>query len=137
MNSHHKTNSVCRFLADNAEVRTFWRLGDRDPYLVQSDGVPITWTELNSRVDWRNRLHIVRFRLWTAVSSPGLHRSRHRSTTSAHRAPWGQPAAIFWDRSTRRNNGTEPAARIGVGADGIHHCGGGEGQRAGGCPGQV
>lgn len=67
MKNHRKTNSVCRFLADTAEVRTFWGLGYRDPYLVQSDGVPITWTELNSRVAWRNRLHVVRFRLWTAV----------------------------------------------------------------------
>jgi hypothetical protein len=67
MKNHHKTNSVCRFLADTAEVRTFWKLGYRDPYVLQGDGVPITWTELNSRVAWRTRLHIVRFRLWTAV----------------------------------------------------------------------
>jgi hypothetical protein len=63
MKNHHKTNSVCRFLADTAEVRTFWKLGYRDPYLLQGDGIPITWTELNSRVAWRTRLHIVRFRL--------------------------------------------------------------------------
>ncbi|MCC7077180.1 MAG: hypothetical protein IT198_08650, partial [Acidimicrobiia bacterium] len=67
MKNHHKTNSVCRFLADTAEVRTLWNLGYRDPYLVRGDGVPITWTELTSRVAWRTRLHIVRFRLWTAV----------------------------------------------------------------------
>ena len=67
MKYHQQTNSVCRFLADTAEVRTFWKLGYRDPYLVRGDGVPITWTELNSRVAWRTRLHIVRFRLWTAV----------------------------------------------------------------------
>ena len=67
MKAHHKTNSVCRFLSDTAEVRTFWKLGYRDPYVLQDDGVPITWTQLNSRVAWRTRLHIVRFRLWTAV----------------------------------------------------------------------
>lgn len=58
---------MCRFLADTAEVRTFWKLGYRDPYRVRDQGVPITWTELNRRVAWRNRLHVVRFRLWTAV----------------------------------------------------------------------
>lgn len=67
MKAHHKVNSVCRFLSDTAEVRTFWKLGYRDPYVLQNDGVPITWTVLNSRVAWRTRLHIVRFRLWTAV----------------------------------------------------------------------
>lgn len=67
LKNHRRTNSVCRFLADTAEVRTFWKLGYRDPYLLRGQGVPITWTELNSRVAWRNRLHIVRFRLWTAV----------------------------------------------------------------------
>ena len=67
MKNHQKTNSVCRFLADTAEVRTFWDLGYRDPYLVRAEGIPITWTELNSRVAWRSRVHIVRFRLWTAV----------------------------------------------------------------------
>ncbi len=64
---HRRTNSVCRFLADTAEVHTFWDLGYRDPYSVRDQGVPITWTELNSRVAWRNRLHVVRFRLWTSV----------------------------------------------------------------------
>lgn len=67
MKAHHKTNSVCRYLSDTAEVRTFWKLGYRDPYVLRDEGVPITWTELNSRVAWRTRLHIVRFRLWTAV----------------------------------------------------------------------
>lgn len=65
--NHRRTNSVCRFLADTAEVHTFWNLGYRDPYSIRNDGVPITWTELNGRVAWRNRLHVVRFRLWTAV----------------------------------------------------------------------
>ena len=54
-------------LSDTAEVNTFWNLGYSDPYVLQDDGVPITWTELNSRVAWRTRLHIIRFRLWTAV----------------------------------------------------------------------
>lgn len=67
MKAHHRTNSVCRFLSDTAEVNTFWNLGYSDPYVLQDDGVPITWTELNSRVAWRTRLHIIRFRLWTAV----------------------------------------------------------------------
>lgn len=67
LKTHRRSNSVCRFLADTAEVRTFWGLGYRDPYILQADGVPTTWTELNSRVRWRNCLHIVRFRLWTAV----------------------------------------------------------------------
>jgi len=42
MKAHHKVNSVCRFLSDTAEVRTFWKLGYRDPYVLQNDGVPIT-----------------------------------------------------------------------------------------------
>lgn len=76
MKNHQKTNSVCRFLADTVGVRTFWKLGYRDPYLLQGNGIPITWTEMQSRVTWtemqsrvawRARLHIVRFRLWTAV----------------------------------------------------------------------
>jgi hypothetical protein len=67
LKAHRRSNSVCRFLADTAEVRTFWSLGYRDPYVLQADAVPTAWTELNSRVQWRNRLHIVRFRLWTAV----------------------------------------------------------------------
>lgn len=71
MKNHQKTNSVCRFLADTAEVRSFWDLGYRDPYLVRAEGIPITWTELNSRVAWRSRVHIVRFRLWTAVLIAG------------------------------------------------------------------
>lgn len=65
--NHKRTNSVCRFLSDTAEVRTFWDLGYRDPFSVREQGVPITWTELNSRVAWRNRIHVVHFRLWTAV----------------------------------------------------------------------
>lgn len=65
--NHRRANSVCRFLADSAEVRTFWNLGYRDPYCVREQGVPITWTDLNGRAAWRNRLHVVRFRLWTAV----------------------------------------------------------------------
>lgn len=64
---HRRTNSVCRFLADTAEVHAFWILGYRDPYSIRGYGVPTTWTELNGRVAWRNRLHVVRFRLWTAV----------------------------------------------------------------------
>lgn len=71
MKNHQKTNSVCRFLADTAEVRSFWGLGYRDPYLVQDEGIPITWTELNRRAAWRARVHIVRFRLWTAVLIAG------------------------------------------------------------------
>jgi hypothetical protein len=65
--NHRRINSVCRFLAEIAEVRRFWSLGYRDPYHVREQGVPITWTELNGRAAWRNRLHVVRFRLWTAV----------------------------------------------------------------------
>jgi hypothetical protein len=42
MTHHHKANSVCRFLADTAEVRTLWSLGNCDPYLVQGDGTPTT-----------------------------------------------------------------------------------------------
>jgi hypothetical protein len=81
MTNHHKANSVCRFLADTAEVRTFWNLGYRDPFLLQGDGVPTTWTELNSRVTWRNRLHIVHFRLWTAVMiSAGEHLHQQQGT---------------------------------------------------------
>ena len=67
LRGHQRTNSVCRFLSDVAEVRTFWDLGYRDPFSLRDDGVPITWTELSSRAPWRNRVHIVRFRLWTAV----------------------------------------------------------------------
>jgi len=82
MNSHRKSNSVCRFLADTAEVRTFWKLGYRDPYLVRDEGVALTWTELKSRVAWRNRLRIVNFRLWTAVLV---------STSTADQAPTLHP----------------------------------------------
>lgn len=64
---HKRTSSVCRFLSDTAEVCRFWDLGYRDPFSMRERGVPITWTELNSRVAWRNRIHVVRFRLWTAV----------------------------------------------------------------------
>lgn len=67
LRGHQRSNSVCRFLADTAEVRTFWSLGYRDPYRLRDRGVPITWTELNSHVAWRTLLHVVRFRLWTAV----------------------------------------------------------------------
>ncbi len=67
LKAHRSANSVCRFISSVAEVRTYWALGYRDPYRLRDDGVPITWTELNSRVHWRNRLHVVRFRLWTAV----------------------------------------------------------------------
>ena len=67
LKAHRRSNSVCRYLADIAEVQQYWALGYRDPYRLQDDGVPITWTELNQRACWRNRLHIVRFRLWTAV----------------------------------------------------------------------
>ena len=67
LRGHQRTNSGCRFLSDTAEVRTFWDLGYRDPFSLRADGVPITWAELNSRARWRNRVHIVRFRLWTAV----------------------------------------------------------------------
>lgn len=67
LKGHQRSNSVCRFLADVAEVHKFWDQGYRDPYQLQGEGVPITWTELNQRARWRNRLHIVRFRLWTAV----------------------------------------------------------------------
>lgn len=67
LRGHQKSNSVCRFLANVAEVHTFWDLGYRDPHRLAAQGVPITWTELNRRVSWRNRLHVIRFRLWTAV----------------------------------------------------------------------
>lgn len=67
LKTHRRSNSACRFLSNVAEVRTFWDLGYRDPYRLHGDVVPITWTELNSRVAWRNRLHVIRFRLWTAV----------------------------------------------------------------------
>lgn len=67
LKSHLRSNSICRFLSAVAEVHRFWELGYRDPYLHRDDGIPTTWTELNSRVCWRNRLHIVRFPLWTAV----------------------------------------------------------------------
>lgn len=67
LKSHQRSNSVCRFLADVAEVHAFWDEGYRDPYRRQGDGIPITWTELNQKACWRRRLHIVRFRLWTAV----------------------------------------------------------------------
>ena len=67
LRGHQRSNSVCRFLSDVAEVRTFWELGYRDPFSLRDEGVPITWTELSSRAHWRNRTHIIRFRLWTAV----------------------------------------------------------------------
>jgi len=40
-------------------------------------------------------------------------------------------------RSIGETWATEPAARIGVGVGGIHHCGDGESQRAGERPNQV
>lgn len=49
LKGHQRSNSVCRFLADVAEVAKFWDLGYRDPYKLQGEGVPITWTELNQR----------------------------------------------------------------------------------------
>ena len=70
-------SSLCRFLSDTAEVRTFWDLGYRDPFSLRADGVPTTWTELNSRTHWRNQVHIVRFRLWTAVLI-SMDRSSHQ-----------------------------------------------------------
>lgn len=74
LRNHQARNSVCRSLANVTEVRTFWDLGYRDPYGLRDRGVPLTWAELNGRVHWRNRLHVIPFRLWTAVliSTKGL-----------------------------------------------------------------
>jgi hypothetical protein len=64
---HQRTNSVCRFLADTATVQRLWDTGYRDPYSLRHEGLPLTWYQLKSRVAWRDRLHIVPFRLWNAV----------------------------------------------------------------------
>ena len=51
---------------------TYLHQGSHVPVLLACV-LPVAWladrrpAELNGRVAWRNRLHVVRFRLWTAV----------------------------------------------------------------------
>lgn len=63
---HHRAQSTaCRWRRAADEVRALWNDGWRDPFSI--GGVPLTWQELNSRVAWRRRLHVVPFPAWTAV----------------------------------------------------------------------
>lgn len=63
---HHRAQSTaCRWRRAAAEVRELWDDGWRDPFVLP--GVPLTWQELNSRVEWRRRLHVIPFPAWTAV----------------------------------------------------------------------
>lgn len=107
MKSHRKTNSVCRFLADTAEVRTFWGLGYRDPYLVQNDGVPLTGPRSTAASPGAIACTSSGFVSGPPSLSPKLHRSRHQSTTSRRSARLGGAGRDLLGQVDHRNNGTE------------------------------
>lgn len=67
LDRHQRTNSVCRFLGDTAQVHKLWDAGYRDPYSLRHEGLPLTWYQLNGRAAWKNRLHVVPFRFWNAI----------------------------------------------------------------------
>lgn len=65
LGNHRTTNVVCRWRRAVAEVSHAWEAGWRDPFNV--DGAPLTWAQLQSRVQWRRRLLTVEYPRWTAV----------------------------------------------------------------------
>lgn len=62
---HRARNTQCRWRRAAAEVRRLWADGWRDPFSVP--GAPLKWRELNDRIYWRNRTHVIPFPAWTAV----------------------------------------------------------------------
>jgi hypothetical protein len=64
--NHQIRSTRCRWAHAAHEVRLAWQQGWRDPYSLPR-GTPLSWTELQRTVRWRNRIRAVRFPNWTAV----------------------------------------------------------------------
>jgi hypothetical protein len=64
--THQVRSTRCRWVHAAREVRVTWEQGWRDPYSLPA-GTPLTWTELQRTVRWRNRIRVVPFPNWTAV----------------------------------------------------------------------
>lgn len=100
LTSHQARSARCHWARAAGQVRLAWAACWRDPFRLGGD-TPLSWTELQRTVQWRNRVGVVSFPQWAAVLVAPADWSGPRTATEV---PEGEA-----DRSARVRRSTEPS----------------------------